>query len=188
MTNNRYRNYYQDNCSHFCTASTVGFLAMLADDRIRRMILNVWDKQRARYCVLIEGFVIMPEHIHILVRGTAEGVRKFMQYSLAEISREVRLAVQLSAKSGDALAREWMETITARANGVAVGKVWKERFRCFPIDQEDAVIEKLQYMHMNPVKRKLIEEPGQWQWSSQSYYDGRECVLRIDPALSCGNS
>jgi REP element-mobilizing transposase RayT len=136
MSNQRYRNIYLDNHSHFCTASTVAFLPLVADDHARHLILKSWDKQRSRYNVLIEGFVIMPEHTHTLIRGLAGDVRKFIQYSLGESSREIRLALQLRAKSGDATAAQWLSTITARANGGAAGKVWKERFRCFPMDHE----------------------------------------------------
>jgi hypothetical protein len=43
-------------------------------------------------------------------------------------------------------------------------------------------IEKLQYMHMNPMKRKLVAHPKDWPWSSFSFYARKESALvRIDP-------
>ena len=42
--------------------------------------------------------------------------------------------------------------------------------------------EKLNYMHTNPVKRKLVAHPKQWPWSSFSFYSGKgTCLLNMDP-------
>ena len=181
MSNDRFRNVYLDNHSHFCTASIVDHLPLIDNDAIRQRILKCWDKHRERWQVRIEGFVLMPTHIHILVRGTAEGVQKFMQYSLAETSRQIRDAVRLRAMSGDEQAGQWLQTITSR--GVR-GKVWQERFRCLPMDRERAVLQKLEYIHMNPVRAGLVAVPEDWPWSSWSHYAGEECVFRVDTALA----
>jgi REP element-mobilizing transposase RayT len=184
MSNRRFRNIYLDNRSHFCTASIVGFLPVLGDDNVRRKMIDVWGEHRVRWDIKIEGFVVMPEHVHLLVRGSGEGVRKFMQYSLAEASREIRMAIQLRTKCGDRQAIEWLRVMCNRANGQATGKVWKERFRCVPMDDERAVLVKLEYMHANPVKRGLVAEAGDWAWSSYSHYYGGQCVMRVDDAIS----
>ena len=43
-------------------------------------------------------------------------------------------------------------------------------------------VEKLQYMHMNPVKRGLVLHPQNWPWSSFSFYAKREVgLVPIDP-------
>ncbi len=180
MSNTRYRNIYIDGCSHFCTAAVVQHLPVFADNDLRQTVLSSWDSQRSRWSVGIEGFVIMPEHFHVLVNGTADGVRKFMQYSLAETSREVSAFVRLRANAGDGRCREWLEVLMDKANGSAQHKVWKERFRCIALNQPGAVATKLQYMHLNPVKRGLVVSPEDWAWSSYSHYHGGECTLRID--------
>ena len=43
-------------------------------------------------------------------------------------------------------------------------------------------MEKLHYMHMNPLKRKLVDHPKDWPWSSFSFYAKKESgLVRIDP-------
>jgi hypothetical protein len=45
------------------------------------------------------------------------------------------------------------------------------------------VREKLEYMHANPVKRKLVVHPKDWPWSSWSHYEsGKEGLIAIDSA------
>jgi len=52
--------------------------------------------------------------------------------------------------------------------------VWQRRFYDFNVWSARKRIEKLVYMHRNPVWRKLVEEPEQWRWSSYRYYAYRE--------------
>jgi putative transposase len=55
--------------------------------------------------------------------------------------------------------------------------VWQPRFYDFNVYTEHKRIEKLRYMHHNPVKRGLVAEPEQWSWSSSRYYLYREAGL-----------
>lgn len=48
--------------------------------------------------------------------------------------------------------------------------VWQRRFYDFNVWTEHKRIEKLRYMHRNPVKRGLVAEPDQWRWSSFRFY------------------
>lgn len=180
MSNRRFRNIYLDNRSHFCTASVVEHLPVLASETVCREVLRCWETKRKRYVVNIEGFVIMPDHVHFLVSGGAKNVRKFVQYSLADCSRAVQLHLRRLAIAGDTVALQWMTIIMSRGNGGASGKVWKERFRCVPIDGETAALQKLDYMHLNPVRQGLVTEPGDWMWSSYSHYAGEPCVFAVD--------
>ena len=48
--------------------------------------------------------------------------------------------------------------------------VWQRRFYDFNVWSARKRIEKLRYMHRNPVKRGLVLEPEQWEWSSYRSY------------------
>ena len=48
--------------------------------------------------------------------------------------------------------------------------IWQARFYDFNLWTERKRIEKLRYMHRNPVKRGLVESPEQWRWSSFRWY------------------
>jgi len=59
---------------------------------------------------------------------------------------------------------------------------WQPRFHDFNVYTSEKVDEKLNYMHANPVKRGLVERPGDWTWSSCRFYEaGERGVVRIDP-------
>jgi len=59
--------------------------------------------------------------------------------------------------------------------------IWQPRFYDFNVWTEHKRIEKLRYMHRNPVKRGLVEQPEQWRWSSyRSYASGEVGLVRIN--------
>jgi hypothetical protein len=62
--------------------------------------------------------------------------------------------------------------------------VWQRRFYDFPVWTENKRVEKLRYMHRNPVKRRLVLEPEQWRWSSyRSYAYGERGAVLVNEAL-----
>ncbi|MGI0079880.1 MAG: hypothetical protein ACRECH_09665, partial [Nitrososphaerales archaeon] len=60
-------------------------------------------------------------------------------------------------------------------------RVWQRRFVPFDVYTEKKTLEKLDYMHNNPVKRRLVAVAGDWAWSSWRFYcreDGS--ILEMD--------
>jgi len=58
--------------------------------------------------------------------------------------------------------------------------VWQRRFYDFNVWTTRKRIEKLRYMHRNPVNRGLVQEPEQWLWSNRSYAFGETGAVRIN--------
>ena len=105
----------------------------------------------------------MPEHVHLLIsepgRGTPSTVmqvlkQRFARRVLAQL-RRISPPGQLSLWDGEA---------------VEAGHVWQRRFYDWNVWSERKRMEKLRYMHRNPVKRGLVREPEQWRWSSYRQY------------------
>jgi putative transposase len=49
-------------------------------------------------------------------------------------------------------------------------RIWQPRFYDFVVYSDKKRVEKLRYIHRNPVKRELVLEPAQWEWSSYRNY------------------
>ena len=61
-------------------------------------------------------------------------------------------------------------------------RFWQRRFFDFNVWSLKKRVEKLEYMHMNPVKRGLLTHPKDWPWSSFSFYSKMKLgLIRIDP-------
>jgi len=59
--------------------------------------------------------------------------------------------------------------------------IWQHRFYDFVVFTEKKRVEKLRYMHRNPVKRGLVLEPQQWPWSGFcDYAEGRRGPVLVN--------
>jgi len=170
---NPLRRYYGLGDLHFVTFSCYRRRAFLRTRRARDCFLKILDEVRSRHKFRVLGYVVMPEHVHLLLSEPAKGdPSKVLQVLKQKVSRALRRQPRRSASGQLSLAFPEAETETA---------FWQRRFYDFNVWSAKKVKEKLEYMHGNPVKRKLVTHPKDWPWSSWSHYaKGEEGLLRID--------
>jgi putative transposase len=158
MPTNLHR-YYGAGYLHFITTSCFQRRPLLDAPQNRDLFLEVMEQVRRRYRFVVVGYVVMPEHVHLLFsepeRGDPSVVMKVLKQSFAR-----RL---LNRWRDPPQSSEWATSLTA-------GHVWQHRFYDFVVFTEKKRVEKLRYMHRNPVMRGLVLEPGQWNWSSYRHY------------------
>ena len=147
---------------HFITSSCYERRPFLNTPRRRNLFVKILEEVRKQYNFVLVGYVVMPEHIHLIIsepeRGTPSTV---MQVLKQRFAREV--LAEWRARNLNRPARLWEEEF-------GEGHVWQRRFYDFALWTKDKRVEKLRYIHHNPVKRGLVLEPQQWEWSSYRYY------------------
>jgi putative transposase len=160
LVTNHPRRYYGTDELHFITCSCYRRQAWLASPQRRDLFLTVFEEVRQRYGFVVVGYVVMPDHIHLLISEPEKGdPSRVMQAIKQGFSRRVLKTVR---KRG----------VAAQQELLAVGSehVWQRRFYDFNVWTARKRIEKLRYMHRNPVARGLVQEPEQWAWSSHRSY------------------
>jgi putative transposase len=153
------KRYYGAGSLHFITWSCYQRQPLLNSSARRDLLLTVLERMRSRYRFAVIGYVVMPEHVHLLVS----------EPQIANPSTVVQ-AVKLG------LARRILDRIPSEPPH----HMWQSRFYDFNLWSQRKEIEKLKYMHRNPVVRGLVEKPEQWQWSSyRSYASGEPGLVRV---------
>ena len=147
------KRYYGNDYLHFLTCSCYHRQPWLASVTRRDLFLGILEEVRQRYGFVVVGYVVMPDHIHLLISAPERGTQSTVMQVLKQ-----RYAPQvLSKKNNPAQAKLWLEEPQ---------HVWQRRFYDFHVFSERKRAEKLRYMHRNPVKGGLVQEPEQWPWSS----------------------
>ncbi len=142
MTEGLHR-YYGQQDLHFITCSCYHRQPRLGTPERRDLFLRVLEAARQRYRFVVVGYVLMPEHFHLL---------------MSEPQRDNPSVVMKVIK-------ERFTRLLKRSNAL-VAPVWQKRFYDFNVRTSAKRVEKLRYMHRNPVKRGLVEKPEDWKWSS----------------------
>ena len=134
--------YQQAGCFHFLTFSCYRRLPNLGTAQARSLFERSLEGIRQRYGFVVCGYVVMPEHVHLLV-----GEPKMALRSKAVQALKLSVSIQSNQRP-----------------------FWQARYYDFNVHNEEKRVEKLRYMHRNPVKRGLVEQPEEWAWSSFRHY------------------
>ena len=152
------KRYYGNAGFRFVIWSCYRRRTLLGTERERDLFLTVLELMHERYRFGVVGYVVMPEHVHLLISEPQIG--------------DPSIIVQ-AVKLG--FTQRWRT-----ASGVS-GQFWQRRFYDFNVWTEKKRKEKLRYMHRNPVKRGLVVEPDQWRWSSfRSYAYGEAGMVSVN--------
>ncbi len=135
---------------HFITSSCYQRLPALGTAQSRDQFLSILEQTRERYRFVVVGYVVMPEHFHLLITEPEIGTPSTVMQVLKQ-----RTARQL---------------LPMKRAGAPRTPFWQERFYDFNVFTTNKRVEKLRYMHRNPVKRGLVCAPEEWRWSSYRFY------------------
>ena len=142
--------------------------------RARDIFVQELGRVRDEMGFRLVGYVVMPNHVHLLISEPKQGTPSSV---LHKLKLRVSRRMGKPRRSGStAQLRFPFEKVEGPPRAF-----WQARFYDFNVYTKGKKIEKLNYMHANPVKRRLVEHPGEWPWSSWGYYrEGGAGLVRVD--------
>ncbi len=150
------KRFQQARCLHFITFSCYRRAPLLATPAARRVFEQTLERVRRWYGLYVTGYVVMPEHVHLLVSEPERG-----KLSVALQMLKQMVSHQLQPQGGTPF--------------------WQARYYDFNVWSAHKRVEKLRYMHHNPVKRGLVVSSENWEWSSFRHsVSGVEGMVEIE--------
>lgn len=134
--------YQQTGDFHFLTFSCYHRRAYLSPAATMELFEDALERVRRRYLFVVAGYVVMPEHVHLLVNEPKRAL-------LSKTVQALKLSVSMRS-----LQRPF----------------WQAHYYDFNVSTHEKFVEKLRYIHRNPVRRGLVEKPEDWRWSSFRHY------------------
>jgi putative transposase len=139
------KRFQQSRQIHFLTFGCYHQRVNFGDDASRSVFISALERVRPQYDLCVYGYVVMPEHVHLLLSEPESG-------TLAQAMQSLKQGV-------------------ARRQALrAADSFWQARYYDFNVWSELKFVEKLRYIHRNPVKRGLVARPEDWEWSSFRHY------------------
>ena len=128
------KRYQEARCPHFVTFSCHARAPRLASRHARDLFEKTFEDTRQWYGFYIAGYVVMPDHVHLL---------------LTEPERtKLFIALQMLKQN-----------VARRLRGPEGGPLWQPRYYDFNVWSYAKQTEKLRYIHRNPVRRRLVQSP-----------------------------
>jgi putative transposase len=139
---------------HFIAFTCYRRQSFLNTPVVRDAFLKVLERTRLRYDFLIYGFVVMPNHVHLMISEPERGTIATVIQSLKIASAQTHICRKMADMGHDALATPF----------------WQRRYYDRNVRDHEEFTHELRYIHRNPVKRGLVTKPEDWPWSSYRHY------------------
>jgi putative transposase len=163
--------YYGAGHLHFITCSCYRRQPLLDSPEHRDLFVGALEQSRRRYHFVVVGYVVMPEHIHLLISEPQKKNPSTVMQAL-KLGFARRVLAEAKRKRDPAQGALFEQ---------APQHIWQKRFYDFNVWTERKCIEKLRYVHRNPVKRGLVASPELWRWSSfRAYALGEAGPVRVN--------
>ena len=124
--------------------------AVFKSNRDREKFLEYFESATLRYDAIIHAYCLMDNHYHLLLE-TPSG-------NLPQIMRHINGAYTT-----------YFNVKRARS-----GHLFQGRYKAILVDKDEYAQELSRYIHLNPVRTKMVEAPEEYIWSSYNYYIGKE--------------
>lgn len=144
----RLKRYQTEGHYHFLTFSCYHRLPYLSDDHSRTVFLDTLETLRKRHEFFLFAYVLMPEHVHLLLT----------EPKLQRLDNTLRV----------------LKGQTSKLLRGTRPQFWQSRYYDFNVFTQKKVVEKLRYIHRNPVERGLVEKPEDYKWSSFNHWSTGE--------------
>lgn len=173
---------YGGNHLHYLTASTYRRVRIFDSERFKSHFIQALGQLREKLGFQIHGYVLMPEHFHALLWPSPQANPSDIMQSLKERTA-LFILKNLKGNSNHPWCQKMLQrfTLPSSVHSQATYRVWQRRCYDMNIWSDQKRLEKLNYMHANPVKRRLVAQPGDWAWSSWRFYHlGDTSLLSMD--------
>jgi putative transposase len=173
MARSRYQ--FLEPSPHFLTCTVVGWIDLFSQPELAQIVLNslAWLQQQQR--LRVHGYVIMENHWHLIASAAdlsreVAGFKSFTARSMVDWLRQGRSVHLLEQLRSQKLAHKTGQTY----------QVWQEGAHPQAIVSEAMLVQKLEYMHNNPVRRGYVDDPAHWRFSNYRNYVGQVGLLPVE--------
>ena len=184
--------FHHSGQSHFVTFCCYHRRRLLTTDESRRIFESALERVRRNYRLHVYGYVIMPQHVHLLLSEPQQDKSSDRTAPLkpkgglngppvlSELQHDTLADALKSLKQG--VSRRLIGNLPLKPKPGLSGPpehFWQKRYYDFNVRNYPQFVEKLRYIHRNPVKAGLCERPEDWEWSSFGHY-ATGCEGRVE--------
>jgi len=164
---------------HFVTYTVVGWIDIFTRDETRQIVIDSLSYCHRTKGLNIHAWCLMTNHVHVIVSSRNKPLDNIIGRHKRHVSMEIKK--WLAAGSGESR-REWMLELFNRAglanSNNADFQFWQQTNHPIHIYSREVIMQKLNYLHNNPVRAGFVHKPEHWRWSSAVDYAGGTGLLK----------
>ncbi len=173
MTRSRYR-IFENEYPYFLTGTIVAWLPLFAYPSFAEIILNSWRFLQQERGVRIYAYVILENHLHWIASGEelSKQIGRFKSFTARQI-------IDSMEQSGFHTWLQELQFFKLRHKTDQARQLWQEGSHPEQIQNDEMMLQKLEYTHLNPVRRGYVDAPEHWRYSSARDYAGKNGLIDV---------
>ncbi|MEN6372891.1 MAG: transposase [Armatimonadota bacterium] len=174
---NRFR-VQEKNFPYFITSAVTYWLPVFSKEDYFRLLAD-----GLQYCVehkglLVHAYVIMPNHFHIISSHQDGKLPSVITDLKGYTSRQIAAKLEEDGRT------VWLRALKAAGKQEIKIKFWQDGYHPEQVYSEEFFMQKVNYIHNNPVRAGFVSDPWMWKYSSAGfYYKEEEPVIPISPLM-----
>ena len=160
---------------YFITSTVTGWIKIFNEDSYCKIIIDELKYRKNKKQMDLYGYVIMPNHIHLII--TANRLSNLMRSFKSHTARKI-INDLIKEKNDDVLNK--IKLLKKKSKAQSEYQLWQEGFHPKLVVSEKELRQKLDYIHLNPVRSGIIDEPQEWKYSSYNNYYGGNIIIEMD--------
>jgi REP element-mobilizing transposase RayT len=156
----------EPNLVHYVTAVTYERVPVFSNEHCCSLLIKALAETRLKDPFKLIGYVIMPDHFHLLANPLDMDIGRLAGRLKGRAASRILKLLRNENKTRP-LAKLALRKLLASGQTHAV---WLKDFSAIDIWSHKFIRQKLQYIHMNPVRSGLCDHPAKWRWSSYHAY------------------
>jgi putative transposase len=173
MTRTRYR-IFDNAYPYFMTCTIVGWQAVFTRPEAVKILFDSWDFLRKDKDFRLYGYVVLENHLHLIATAPqlANAMKSFKMYTARQI-------VDLLEAHGAKVLLRQLRALKRRHKTHSEYQVWEEGNKPKRIGTPEVMLQKLEYIHNNPVKRGYVDEAEHWRYCSPRNHAGEPGLTAV---------
>ena len=165
----------KNNQALYLTCVAKDRLPVFQTDAIKQITCTALDEARTSCGFLLFAYVIMPDHLHVLTDSprTPSEVLRFIKGIISH-----RVIEHLKTKGYESSLEKLRHAEQKRKYRYSL---WEHDSNTFQVFSESMLMQKVNYIHLNPVRAELVEQAIDYRWSSVRCW--QRCPLEDEPLL-----
>jgi REP element-mobilizing transposase RayT len=172
--------FRDQNKLYFVTSSIVYWLDVFIRNEYKDVVLDSLKYCQEKKGLEVYSWCIVTSHIHMIIGTSGKNLQDIMRDFKSFTSGTIKDTIKNNQQESR---REWLIWMMERAgkqnNHTNGFQFWQEGNHPEELTSNEMMDQKLEYIHMNPVKAGFVDEPENYLYSSARDYSGRKGLLDI---------
>ena len=174
MGRSRYK-IYEPTHPHFITCTILHWIPIFTRKESVQIVFDCLEFLKKKDNLKIYAFVVLENHLHLVVQSndlakSMESFKKFTAKKILELLKREHVTTILEQFAFYKKAHHKEKNF----------QVWEEGYQPKLIQSNDMMLQKIKYIHENPVKRGYVDEAIHWRYSSARNYEGVVGLIEVD--------